>query len=319
MAVKYTYDPYKESDVVKQAKAAAEQHAANRPGAYQGSYTDQLNDTMKQIMNREKFSYDLNGDALYRQYKDQYTTQGKLAMMDTMGQAAALTGGYGNSYAQSVGQQAYQGQLQQLNAVIPELYQLAMDQYNQKGQELLNQYSMLSDQDAQEYGRYRDSVADYQSELDRLTEAARYAAEDDYGKYIDQQNMDYSAHRDKVADSQWEAEFAEAKRQYDTSLAEEQRQYDASLAEEQRQYDAAQPTGYAAMTEAQLVEELQGANNRDDAVELAWQMIEGGADEDTVFKLVRELYETELTGSSGSNGGSLRQIHPDHVRQEVKP
>jgi hypothetical protein len=32
-----------------------------------------------------------------------------MAMMDTMGKAAGLTGGYGSPYAQQVGQQAYQG------------------------------------------------------------------------------------------------------------------------------------------------------------------------------------------------------------------
>ena len=58
-------------------------------------------------MNRKEFSYDLNGDMLYQQMKDQYQVLGKTAMQDTMGEAAALTGGYGNTYAQSVGQQTY--------------------------------------------------------------------------------------------------------------------------------------------------------------------------------------------------------------------
>ena len=48
-------------------------------------------------MNRPDFQYDANGDALYRHYKDQYTELGKRAMQDTMGQAAALTGGDGSS------------------------------------------------------------------------------------------------------------------------------------------------------------------------------------------------------------------------------
>ena len=39
---------------------------------------------------------------------------GRLAMMDSMGRAAALTGGYGSSYAQSAGQQAYQKQMDSL-------------------------------------------------------------------------------------------------------------------------------------------------------------------------------------------------------------
>ena len=103
----FQYDAYKPSDTVTQAQALLQQQMAQKPGEYTSPWQAQLNDAMNKILNREKFSYDLNGDALYQQYKDQYMTQGKMAMMDTMGQAAALTGGYGNSYAQGVGQQAY--------------------------------------------------------------------------------------------------------------------------------------------------------------------------------------------------------------------
>ena len=44
---------------------------------YQSPWEDQLKETANKILNREKFSYDLNGDALYKQYKDRYTQQGK--------------------------------------------------------------------------------------------------------------------------------------------------------------------------------------------------------------------------------------------------
>ena len=69
---------------------------------------------MNDLLNRKEFSYDLNGDVLYQQYKDNYITQGKQASMDVMGMASAMTGGYGNSYAATVGNQTYQGYLQQL-------------------------------------------------------------------------------------------------------------------------------------------------------------------------------------------------------------
>jgi hypothetical protein len=45
--------------------------------------------------------------ALFDQYADYYKRQGMLAMEDTVGRAAALTGGYGNSYAEVAGNQAY--------------------------------------------------------------------------------------------------------------------------------------------------------------------------------------------------------------------
>ena len=93
----FKYDAYQESDAVKQAQAMLQQQLSQKPGEYQSAWQSQLNAAIDKIMNREKFSYDLNADALYNQYKDQYINQGKMAMMDTMGQAAQLTGGYGNS------------------------------------------------------------------------------------------------------------------------------------------------------------------------------------------------------------------------------
>ena len=218
-APKFEYKPYKPSDTVAQAEALLKQQLAQKPGEYTSAWQTQLNDTLNKILNREKFSYDLNGDALYQQYKDQYTTQGKLAMMDTMGQAAAMTGGYGNSYTQSVGQQAYQGYLQQLNDRIPELYQLALNQYNTEGDNLYSQASLMAGMEEQDYGRYRDQMSDYNTELDRLTDDARYQAEQDYSKWADDQSFQYQQDRDKTSDSQWQAEFDEAKRQYDEQMA----------------------------------------------------------------------------------------------------
>ena len=215
----FSYEAYTPSDTVKQAEALLQQQLANKPGEYTSPWQSQLNDIIQQIQNREKFSYDLNADALYQQYKDQYTTQGKMAMMDTMGQAQAMTGGYGNSYAQSVGQQAYQGYLQQLNDRVPELYQLALSQYNREGDDMYNQASLLAGMEEQDYGRYRDQVSDYYTELDRLTDDSRYQAEQDYNKWADDQSFGYQQYRDQVADQQWQAEFDEAKRQYDEQMA----------------------------------------------------------------------------------------------------
>ena len=104
-------------------------------------------------MSRPDFQYDADGDALYRRYKDQYTELGKRAMQDTMGQAAALTGGYGSSYAQSVGQQAYQSYLSRVDDVIPELYQLAYQKYQDEGNRLYKTYqswAQLEQQAAQQ-------------------------------------------------------------------------------------------------------------------------------------------------------------------------
>lgn len=133
---------------------------------YQSQWQDSLNQAMDKILNREKFSYDINGDALYQQYKNQYMKQGKQAMMDTVGVASAMTGGYGNSYAQTAGQQTYQGYLQGLNDKIPELYQMARNAYDSDIDELYKQYALYSDRDDADYGRHRDQVGDWQWETE---------------------------------------------------------------------------------------------------------------------------------------------------------
>lgn len=226
----FQYQDYQASDAVQKAEDLLNQQIANKPGEYQSQWEQQLKDTLDKIMNRPDFSYDPNGDALYQQYKDQYTAQGKMAMMDTMGQAQAMTGGYGNSYAQSVGQQAYQGYLQEMNGMIPELYQLAMNKYQMDIDALNNQYALLQQQENMDYGRYQDLYNAWLAERDYLT--GRYDSERsyDYGKYTDERDFSYGqyiADRDyafqqqqaEEAKRQWEAEFEEAKRQYDQNYA----------------------------------------------------------------------------------------------------
>jgi len=185
-----------------------------KPDQYQSRWQDQLDAMMGQIQNRPAFQYDVNADALWNQYKDQYLTQGRQAMMDTMGQAAAMTGGYGNSYAQTVGQQAYQGYLQGLNAKIPELYQLALGKYQMEGNDLLNKYGMMADAEGQEYGRYMDALNQYYAELDRLQGLYDSERNYDYGMWADSRDFSYAQHRDQVADQQWQAQWDENIRRY---------------------------------------------------------------------------------------------------------
>ena len=223
-----TYAPYQQSDTVAQAQKMLQDYMAQKPGEYQSTWQGQLDEIMGQILNRQPFQYDVNSDALYQQYKDQYMAQGQQAMMDTMGQAAALTGGYGNSYAQTAGQQTYQGYLQQLNDKIPDLYQLALSKYQMEGDALASQYAMLGAREDQDYGRYRDSVSDYYTGLDRLYNQYNTERDYDYGQYVDNRNYEYQLGRDTVADQQWQTQYDEAIRQWEAEFAESQRQFNES-------------------------------------------------------------------------------------------
>ena len=163
---------YTPSDEVTAARAYRDSVAAMEPGAYQSRFEEKLQELYDQIAGREAFDYDPEEDEAYRRYAKLYAARGAAAMEDTLGKAASLTGGYGSSYAQSAGQQAYNGYLQELAALVPELRQAALAEYRQEGQALADQYSMLSQREKNDYARYQNERADWQKLL--------AAAQDEY-------------------------------------------------------------------------------------------------------------------------------------------
>lgn len=304
---------YQESDTVKQAQQQLQQQLAQKPGAYQSQWQAQLDDTMQKILNREKFNYDLNGDALYQQYKNQYITGGKMAMEDTIGKAAAMTGGYGNSYAQGVGQQAYQGYLQGLNDKIPELYQMALDKYNQEGQDLAQKYAMLGDREAQDYSRFRDEVSDWQTEADRLQNRFDTERNFDYGKYSDDRAYEYQQGRDQVSDSQWQQQFDYGKESDDRAFNYQQDRDKVSDSQWQQQFDYGKEYDDRAFNYQQdrdQVSDEQWQKEFDEAVrqwQLAWDDAHpqtAGVVDDGKTGIPALDYGPKKEPTNGGNGGS---------------
>ena len=180
---------YSYSDEAKKYKQQLDYAMSNKPGDYQSQYTAQLDDLYSQIANRKPFTYDLNGDMLYQQYKNQYQTLGKQAMKDTMGQAAALTGGYGSTYGQAVGQQQYNAYLSQLNDKIPELYSLARSNYDAEGNDLYQRYGLVQSRDDTDYGRWKDQLASWQDDVNLYNSLFQNERQWDYGLWQD--NISY--------------------------------------------------------------------------------------------------------------------------------
>lgn len=205
---------YNPSAAVNSAKQAYTVHNSKKPSAYTGKYDKLINDNLNNILNRKQFSYDANKDALYNQYKDMYTRNGQTAMQDTMGNAALLTGGYGNSYATTAGQQAYNSYMQQLNDKIPELEQRAYERYRDETNDLYNQNNLLTNLDSTDYSRYRDKMSDYLNDRDFYYNTYNNERNFDYGKYRDDvgdakddRNFNYQKGRDSVSDDQWQKTF----------------------------------------------------------------------------------------------------------------
>lgn len=154
-------------DVQATGKASIDYQALLKaqPGSYQSRYGAQMDQTLNQLLNRRPFEYDVNTDALYQQIKDNYIKQGRQAMMDTQGQSAALTGGYGNTYGVAASQQAYQDSLGALADRVPELYQLAQQRYLNDENSQRQNLAALQGLDESEYQRYQYDTQQYEAKL----------------------------------------------------------------------------------------------------------------------------------------------------------
>lgn len=180
----YHSNGYRQSNSVKDAQAAVENWEKAKPAPYDSTYSKQLDALISAATGRE-FSYDPAQDPLYKSYKDSYTQNGRLAMLDAMGKAASLTGGMGNSYAQSVGQQAYGNYMQDLAQVIPKLYEAAYGRYTAEGDQLHDQIKLLSSLENDQWGRYNDMLENYLKEGKFLFDKYDTMSDADYEKFLD--------------------------------------------------------------------------------------------------------------------------------------
>ena len=207
---------------------------------YGGAYDQQINDLYNQYTNRPEFTYNVNDDALYQQYKDRYVENARRAMKDTMGQAASLTGGYGSSYSQGVGQQAYGETIRGLTDMIPALSDRAYQRYKDQGDQILTQFNLANQLGATAYNRGRDELADEWKNKEWDFTQQQYA--DQRGdvawnrdfqerQYADQRgdvawNRDFQERQsaDQRGDVAWNRDFQE--RQYGDTRSDAQREWD---------------------------------------------------------------------------------------------
>ena len=159
------------------------------------------------ITGRPAFSYDPASDPVYNSYAQSYQRRGRLAMRDTMGQAAALTGGYGSSYAQSVGQQQYDSYLQSLGEALPELYGMAWQRYNAEGDALKTAWELASERS--EFRRESErEAAEREAAAQKSAETARRGNYDRLYKLI--YNSGYNPNGTELSDSGMTGEQAAA-------------------------------------------------------------------------------------------------------------
>lgn len=151
---------------------------------YTSGYADRIDDLLDELMDREPFRYSPGSDPSYQAYSEQYRDLGRQAREDTLGSAAAMTGGQLSSYAMTAGQQAQNTYNARLSDKIPELERLAYDMYLGDLGQKRSDLAALQGLDDAEYGRSRDRRGDalanyqynYQTGRDALADR-RYAQE----------------------------------------------------------------------------------------------------------------------------------------------
>lgn len=185
-----TYDALKRleqgftpSDELTAAREAQKSMEALQPKEYRSSFEGELAQLYDQITGREAFSYDPQTDAQAKNYAYLYTQKGREAMADTMGQAAALTGGYASSYAQTASQQAYDRYMRDLAELMPELEKNARQRDESQRDWLMQQYEQVSSQEQEAYKRYQQEQAAWQDSYDRAGKEADALWEREYANY----------------------------------------------------------------------------------------------------------------------------------------
>ena len=277
---RYTYDPSKNGASSPENRYT---YDPSKNGAYQRA-NDQATEIYDKIMNRGEFTFDLNKDKLYQQYRDLYAQMGRSAMEDAMGQGAALTGGYGSTYSQNAGQQAYNAYLQKLNEVVPELYTAAYDRYNQEGQNLMNLYTMARSNADSAYER------DYNQWYNRL-QLERSDDDTAYNRWYNQ--MQLERRDDDTAYNRWYNRLQLERSDEDTAYNRQQTEEQKKLVQEETDYERKQN----AWSRLSSLITTTGYQPSDEELAAAGMSANEAA-------YLRQYYQQKLEAASNKSGGS---------------
>ena len=170
---------------------------------YTNRYDKEIQKMLDDIINRKDFSYDPNTDPLYSQYRKAYTREGQRATQDTLGAAAAASGGIPSSYATTAAAQAGNYYASQMTDKIPELYQLAYNKYLSDYNMKLSDLGAVQGAEQSDYDKYLNQLQQYNTDrnfdynkwmdnynmLSNKLQTASGLEQLDYTKYLDQLNQ----------------------------------------------------------------------------------------------------------------------------------
>ncbi len=227
---------YEKGNDVLAAEKELQNWESNKPGEYESKYSEKIDSILNEILNRPDFSYDLSSDPLYEQYRELYVQNGKKAMMDTIGQATALTGGYNNSYAETVGSQAYQEYLNELNGIAFDLRDRAYNEYRDEGDALIEDVTLLRNLDGDDYEKYLGMLEQYYSDGDYLLEKLVSMSDAEFEEFLAEvdawesdRDYEFKKYQDKLDREEFEKEMAFKKAEAQRAQRNADREYALAL------------------------------------------------------------------------------------------
>lgn len=155
------------------------------------SFVGMRDELLADLLQREPFHFDINSDALYNQLRQSYEKQGQRAAADVYARSAAMTGGYGNSYAHSAAAQAYGSYLDALHEKEMQLYENAYDRYADENDRRLSMLKTVIGLENEQYDRNTDAEKTmYEREQEQM-QAQQKSEQDAYERNQDTLNFAY--------------------------------------------------------------------------------------------------------------------------------
>ncbi len=195
-----------------QTLGAKKKKDENSSDAQPKDYTYMAKDMLDKIIEKSaSYTYDVNADPLYNQYKDMYRKESTLAAKDIFGLASALTGGYGNSYAATAASGAAEQYMDKLSEKEAELEQNHYERHKDELENMYSAYEAYTDISEREYERERDEKSDLAAQKEKELQFAYKAAENGDYSYLEQLGVNVSNLRqnDAFDDAEYFAKYGD--------------------------------------------------------------------------------------------------------------
>ena len=169
------------SEETLSAKAALDSYGASPD--YESKYGDAISALADRILKDEGFSYNYSTDPSYMAAREQAEIDRRRAASDAAANAAALTGGYANSYGATAAGEASAKSYDPLRAMIPSLVDAAYKRWSDRRRAELERLDAVRALEKDDYSKYRDEVSDRAKFRDYLAERYDASSKSDLDRY----------------------------------------------------------------------------------------------------------------------------------------